>query len=382
MAWRIHEQVVRAVIDNRVRGLVTGEVWLAGRTEPLRLLLEGNGWNDLAGCLLTITHPDPKPDPLDGLAFEQCGVCGDMTASRKVKIPTVDISAWLEERPGIPFPFRLANSVYLEWFSERNGRVVIEAHDFEVSLSTPLWRLTAADDARQHRRNAEALEEFMRRLGSAAAPAPTPDQDPDDPPDQLEAPAEPDPDLAQVMDQLTRIEQLKSQVAELAGGPMLCGGNLPLDEEEKFLQRILACETAPEMTGLEMLALDGFQPPRPEELSEAELTRHLWSMIDALARRSIYLDHTDHLSDRELYTILLDRVLIERSQVFPIGSGWNTQVMLDEYGGPEGEVGPEAYLRFYADPETRRRWTAEFPDIRIPPHEEPCYDRDRQLPAP
>ena len=38
MAWRLHEHVLRGRIDNRGRGCVTGEIWLAGigkDTEPV-----------------------------------------------------------------------------------------------------------------------------------------------------------------------------------------------------------------------------------------------------------------------------------------------------------------------------------------------------------
>jgi hypothetical protein len=33
-------------------------------------------------------------------------------------------------------PEHMANSFYLEWFSESNGRVVIESADYELSLSS------------------------------------------------------------------------------------------------------------------------------------------------------------------------------------------------------------------------------------------------------
>ncbi len=118
MAWRIHDQVIRAEIDNRLLGRVTGSVWLAGRVQPLRLELTGNAGPDMAGCVLTVENPCPVPDPLEGLATEQRGVCGDMTASRKVKVPTVSLTKWLESHPSEPFPFVWGNQVYLEWYSE------------------------------------------------------------------------------------------------------------------------------------------------------------------------------------------------------------------------------------------------------------------------
>ena len=84
MAWRIHDQVIRVVIDNRIRNRVTGFVYLTGRPQPLRLQLQGNAWPDMAGCELIVESSAAKPGDLEGLATEQRGACGDMTASRKV----------------------------------------------------------------------------------------------------------------------------------------------------------------------------------------------------------------------------------------------------------------------------------------------------------
>ena len=35
MALRIHESVVRGEIDNRVRGMVRGKIWIEGRAQPV-----------------------------------------------------------------------------------------------------------------------------------------------------------------------------------------------------------------------------------------------------------------------------------------------------------------------------------------------------------
>ena len=126
MAWRIEDSVVRGEIDNRVRGHVTGRIWFAGRPDPIELKLMGNGWRDLAGRRLEFTNPEPTPGDLDGLALLQQGTVGDFTASRKVKVPEIpmdQIGEYYAARK--PFPWHWGNSLYLEWFSERNGRVVI-----------------------------------------------------------------------------------------------------------------------------------------------------------------------------------------------------------------------------------------------------------------
>ena len=91
MAIRLDKVVVRGEISNEVRGIVTGRIWLMDRPEPLEIALEGNCLRDLAGCILRFKNPRPQSDPTARQLVElQEGRTGDMTASRKSKIPTVD----------------------------------------------------------------------------------------------------------------------------------------------------------------------------------------------------------------------------------------------------------------------------------------------------
>lgn len=92
MAWRIDEAVVRGELDNRTRGRVTGRLWFLGRDEPVVLELAGNCWRDLAGRRLEFTNPSPQPGDLDKLAAMQRGTTGDITASRKVRVPDIPLS--------------------------------------------------------------------------------------------------------------------------------------------------------------------------------------------------------------------------------------------------------------------------------------------------
>ena len=90
MAWRIEDAVDHGEIDNTVEGHTTGRIWLAGRDEPLILSLDGDCWRDLAGTNLQFENPSPKAVPdSEALDVDQGGIVGDMTASRKNKVPTV-----------------------------------------------------------------------------------------------------------------------------------------------------------------------------------------------------------------------------------------------------------------------------------------------------
>jgi hypothetical protein len=170
MAYRIHNHVTHGEIDCREKGEITGKLWLHGGGEPVVLKLSGNAWPDMAGCLLSFVNKSetfaPRSDsPLQRL---QEGAAGDMTASRKVRVPAVPIDEFCEmtmrgEKP----PERLANSLYLEWFTEANGRVVFESAECEITLSTPKWRLTPEEEAQRAADAAAGLDDFMGKLTEA-----------------------------------------------------------------------------------------------------------------------------------------------------------------------------------------------------------------------
>jgi len=164
MAWRLECAVVRGEIDCRVRGLITGKFWIAGRAGPVELALTGLPWRDLAGFLFRFQHPNPPERPTDSLddytrfAAEQHGAVGDFTASRKARM----LSA-----PGAKpsSKDRMVNVLYLEWFSERNGRVVIESPDLEVKiLDGPTWTMTEEDEMTQRESNQASLDSNLRKM--------------------------------------------------------------------------------------------------------------------------------------------------------------------------------------------------------------------------
>jgi hypothetical protein len=170
MPFRIHDSVVRGEIDNRIKGVVRGRIWIEGRVEPVVLELQGNAWPDLAGSLLTFTNPQKRMPHalLDSLHSIQRGSIGDLTASRKVRVFDVPLQDALDmihrkEKP----PEHMANSLYLEWFSEANGRVVIESADYELGISAPEWRMTDEEAADRAKQAAGGMADFTRKLTEA-----------------------------------------------------------------------------------------------------------------------------------------------------------------------------------------------------------------------
>lgn len=169
MAWRIDEHVVRGEIDNRTRGRVTGRIWFADLNEPVTIELKGNAWHDVAGRRLEFVNPEPKPGLPASFARSQRGTIGDITASRKVRVPEIPLDQIVKYYAAKkPFPWHWGNSLYFEWFSDRNGRVVIESASYQLTISSdPTWQMSADEEREQRIANGYALEAFMGRASEA-----------------------------------------------------------------------------------------------------------------------------------------------------------------------------------------------------------------------
>lgn len=163
MAWRIENYVTKGLIQNTAPGKVTGKIWLKGLNAPLDLDLEGNCYRDLAGAKLYFKNPTPEEGDYTGLDIFQDGTVGDMTASKKVKELT-KANFFNEEDEDIEFT--LKNSLYLEWFSETNGRVLIETTDYTWRVTLPKWSLSEQEEAEQRNQNRQAMFHFMDELAA------------------------------------------------------------------------------------------------------------------------------------------------------------------------------------------------------------------------
>ena len=171
MAWRLHEHIIRGELDNRTRGLVTGRIWFADRSEPILLHLTGNCHRDLAGCLVRFENPSPTPCDTSALDPVQHGIVGDITASRKVRVLDVPIEEAMRlGKAGLPIPEHHANSLYLEWHTLANGRIVIESADYTIAISDRHWTLTPDEEQRQIEANMQAFRDSLHRLGSPISP--------------------------------------------------------------------------------------------------------------------------------------------------------------------------------------------------------------------
>ena len=166
MAWRIEDAVAHGEIDNTVEGHTTGRIWLAGRDEPLILSLDGDCWRDLAGTRLQFENPEPKTgSDAEALDIDQAGIVGDMTGSRRNKVPTVSEEKFNElYQNHEEIPYKWHNTLYLEWFSEINGRVVIESAAYTLTISPHEWEMDEDAEDAQKLANLNSMRDFMAQV--------------------------------------------------------------------------------------------------------------------------------------------------------------------------------------------------------------------------
>jgi hypothetical protein len=181
-------------------------------------------------------------------------------------------------------------------------------------------------------------------------------------------------------DQEKRIENLKRRAQELSGGQMKTGSiddDYPAEVEEAFWKHVVDYEEAPWTTHFQQLESAGVSLPPPDSLKDEELTAKLHDLIQKLALLRVFIEQTDHLSDRELYTELWTNTLREETKAMPLSANSAYHIQLLSSGSEEDNF---LYLKYYADEEWRRDWHKNWPKDPIPSHEDPPYDRDRLLP--
>lgn len=140
MAFRLGNHIVSGEIFNTTPYSVHGWLELRGREQPLVLQLTGNCSPDLAGWHFRFEARPPADPPtsddahgdLEGLALQQIGPTGTMTAARRVRSLRPPLPAAPEKPDETPAPEE-SRCLYLEWFSQ-NGRVLIELLDPVIEL--------------------------------------------------------------------------------------------------------------------------------------------------------------------------------------------------------------------------------------------------------
>ncbi len=141
---------------------------------------------------------------------------------------------------------------------------------------------------------------------------------------------------------------------------------LPTAAENRFLESMIAWEQA----ALEPIAR-WFSPPLALQpvctLDDEQVRERLWETIDRLFEKRVVLDYTDHLSDRELYSLIRRDILptaVKRVEIADNFVHWDCSATESDE--------PTTWLTFYASDAEREQWGLEAgripPPRQVPPH--------------
>jgi hypothetical protein len=352
MAWRLNDLVVRGELFNTRSYSTHGWVELKGQEQPLVLELTGNCSPDLRGWHIQFeARPSPGEEgarsrrkkgrggpskkELQGLAWQQIGPTGTMTAARKVRVadcPPEEL--YMRFKAGEPPPMEWKRCLTLEWFSQ-NGRVVIEL--------------------------ADPILEVVEYIGPDGAPekVPPPEPEPDPPVDeegraigggfsatsiQINEDGE-----AEIRDETPAIIG-EGDAAESPEDPYgLFSDDLrrQLEADARDADRSLESDDDRFMRETERMddliehgegeTLQDIlgrarKRPLPDGLSDERAEGVFKGLLAQLALYGIALHVCEHFTPREAYKLLLERILPEE-KAFPQlrGTGWTQSFMTSEY---------------------------------------------------
>lgn len=151
MAWRPNDQFIEGILDNKVSGRVTGWMRFAGLKDKVMFELLGNFHRDIRGARVRLrgegdsANYEESAKYMEGFSLLQKGNAGDMTAGRE--------------------PADYVNYPYFEWYSEDNGRVVLEFEPEQVELLTQPIPACESDPV-SRKDQAENMANFLCGLAS------------------------------------------------------------------------------------------------------------------------------------------------------------------------------------------------------------------------
>lgn len=133
---------------------------------------------------------------------------------------------------------------------------------------------------------------------------------------------------------------------------------MPTEKENEFLESMLAWERAPILPISQWFSPE-LQLPAPETLDDDALHQLLWETIERLYEARVVLEFTDHLSDRELYCLLIRDILPSPEKKIDLPKNYLHWHCLDE-------TDDEAiWLSYYASDAERLEWAKD--NVMEPP---------------
>lgn len=163
------------------------------------------------------------------------------------------------------------------------------------------------------------------------------------------------------VDQLIRNAQLREELEPFLDESVFVvdTDKMSTEMENEFIESLLAWESAPVLP-----IANWFNPPLqltpPNQLDEDELSAKLAFAIDSLASKNIALECTEHLSDNDLYRLIIREILPSKEKMVESQGSQITWQCIDQ------ERDEEDWLQYYATDLERAAWESENPGRELP----------------
>jgi len=149
MAWRPYENLMSGELDNTELGKVVGWMKFKGLKSKVKFNLKGDFHRDIRGSKIKLTGEGVNREVgnhknyMKGFSPVQTGSVGDITAG----LPTgKDLEKGVDTYEYTSYP-------YIEWYSDKNGRCVLELEPSQIEIMTrpiPVIESDPIDRNKQH----------------------------------------------------------------------------------------------------------------------------------------------------------------------------------------------------------------------------------------
>lgn len=328
MAYRLDDVVISGELINTTNYSTHGWLRLRGQEQTLSLQLTGNCHPDLKGKHIRFEARDAAAreaggEAVDfdfsGMAWQQVGPTGDMTADRKVKVGDRSPEELSERsKRGDPPPFEWKRSLYLEWFSQ-NGRVVLELidpvitfveDDLDEADTTGVATTNPAETAVSDEANpADEFSTFSDATDFSANEFAAEDDDVDEVADGLSG----ELSEGETLDPYGLFPEGLQQQFDLEASQL----NNSIEDDESKPQSLREMELMDELIEggegdiIASIFDEPMKLPRPEKLDDVQVEAALKSLLGKLALFGIALSVCEHFTPRDAYRLLLDDICTE-----------------------------------------------------------------------
>lgn len=122
-----------------------------------------------------------------------------------------------------------------------------------------------------------------------------------------------------------------------------------------------------------------YTPMPAAELTEETIAPALWELLHEMSRLNLYIAHTDHYSDVQLYTEITRTVIHQKiliPEILAVAACYHDCL---EHAAADPIT---LWLTYYADEIHRAKWKRSHPGVKLPEAKSRPHQRDWRLPQP